>query len=116
MFIPGARLIPTGITPEGDHVYRVQSLDEWIDGASGYFAQSAFYERAIGNTVQRFGNVAHVFSAYDSRSAPSDAQPFARGINSIQLFWDGERWWGVTIFWDSERPDNPIPDRYLGDG
>jgi hypothetical protein len=26
---------------------------------------------------------------------------------------DGQRWWVVTVFWDSERPDNAIPAKYL---
>jgi hypothetical protein len=29
---------------------------------------------------------------------------------------DGTRWWLVTIFWDSERADNPIPAKYLNRG
>ena len=41
------------------------------------------------------------------------SKPFMRGINSIQLFHDGTRWWVATIMWDSERPDNPIPQMYL---
>ena len=36
-----------------------------------------------------------------------------RGINSIELFWDGKRWWIVTIFWQGEGPDNPLPEKYL---
>jgi hypothetical protein len=36
-----------------------------------------------------------------------------RGINSIQLFNDGTRWWVVNIFWDSERQGLTIPDKYL---
>jgi hypothetical protein len=54
-----------------------------------------------------------VFDAYASRNAPGDAKPFARGINSFQLFNDGKRWYIVTIYWDAERPENPIPARYL---
>ena len=69
----------------------------------------AFFEREIARRVERFGAVAHVFSTYESRHAANDPQPFVRGINSIQLFFDGTRWWIVTIFWDSERPGQAIP-------
>jgi hypothetical protein len=54
-----------------------------------------------------------VFSSYESKRTAQDAKPFSRGINSIQLLNDGKRWYVVTIFWDSERPDNPIPAKYL---
>ena len=67
----------------------------------------------IHRVTQRFGNVAHVFSTYESRRTASDPTPFSRGINSIQLMHDGARWWVVTIFWDSERPSNAIPAKYL---
>ena len=64
--------------------------------------------------LHRFGAVAHVFSTYESRTLVElILKPFTRGINSIQLFFDGKRWWTVTIFWDSERPGQAIPVEYL---
>jgi hypothetical protein len=27
----------------------------------------------------------------------------------VQLFFDRGRWWIVSIVWDNERPDNPLP-------
>jgi hypothetical protein len=55
----------------------------------------------------------HRFSTYESRRIATDSIPFARGINSIQLVNDGQRWWILTILWEAERPGNTIPDRYL---
>jgi hypothetical protein len=65
------------------------------------FERDGFFEREIGRREDRFGNIVHVFSAYESLHTPSDPQPFARGVNSIQLFYDGTRWWIVTVLWDS---------------
>jgi hypothetical protein len=42
-----------------------------------------------------------------------DATPFARGINSFQLFFDGTRWWILTIYWQEETPEHPLPAEYL---
>jgi hypothetical protein len=47
------------------------------------------------------------------RHAPDDAKPFQRGINSIQLMNDGQRWWVVTIFWQGEDAKTPLPEKYL---
>jgi hypothetical protein len=77
------------------------------------FAKEGFYEREVARKTDSFGHVTHVFSTYESRHAIDDTKPFTRGINSIQLFNDGSRWWVVTIYWDSERPDQPIPSQYL---
>jgi hypothetical protein len=63
--------------------------------------------------VERFGSIAHVFSTYESRHTAQDSVPFTHGINSIQLFFDGTRWWVVTVFWDAERPGLTIPREYL---
>ena len=72
-----------------------------------------FFEREIARRLDCFGNLCQVFSTYESRHAASDAKPFERGVNSIQLVRDGKRWWIASVAWDAERPDNPIPDQYL---
>jgi hypothetical protein len=36
-----------------------------------------------------------------------------RGINSIQLLNDGKRWWIMTIYWQGETPETPLPKEYL---
>ena len=113
LFAPGARLIPsrrpTGAAPRPV----AMTPDEYAQRAAPGLTTNGFFEREIGRSMDRFGSIAQVFSAYESKRAASDPKPFARGINSIQLFDDGTRWYVVTIFWDSERPDNPIPDKYL---
>jgi hypothetical protein len=113
LFHPGARLVPTRPTAGGGAEAHVMTLDEWIAGAEPYFKRTGFHEREIGRRVERYGNVAHAFSAYESLHAVGEA-PFARGVNSIQLLKDGGRWWVVTIFWDAERPGNPVPEDLIG--
>ncbi len=78
----------------------------------GAFEGDGFYEREIARETDRFGHMAHLLSTYEVRRA-KDEDPFMRGINSIQLFFDGDRWWVLTIYWDSEREDSPIPREYL---
>jgi hypothetical protein len=92
---------------------RVMTPEDYAAGSGPALERNGFFEREIGRRSDRFGNVLHVFSTYESRRTPADSAPFARGINSIQLFNDGTRWWVTTIFWDSERKDNPIPANYL---
>jgi hypothetical protein len=108
LFLPGARLIPT-FRRDGVAGYRVWNIDEYIAAAGPGLMRNGFYEREIGRKMERYGNVVHMMSAYESRFTLADPKPFQRGVNSIQLFHDGQRWWIVTVFWDSERPDNPVP-------
>ena len=112
LFAPGARLIPTAC-PRGQACRpRTISVDEYIESGGDYFLQNSFYELESHRVEERYGHVAHVFSTYESRTAPGEA-PFTRGINSFQLFWDGTRWWVVSIFWNDESSAGPIPVKYL---
>ena len=113
LFIPGARLIPTSKAQDGTIRHRVMTVEDYVTQVGPNLERNGFFEREIGRKTETFGNVTHAFSAYDSKRTAQDAQPFARGINSIQLLNDGKRWWVVTVFWDSERPDNQIPAKYL---
>ena len=113
LFLPGARLIPTGRRQDGTVGHRVWSIEDYITQAGASLERDGFFETEIGRVTERFGNVVHLMSAYDSRRNADDPKPFVRGVNSFQLLWDGSRWWVVTIFWQSETPDTPIPDRFL---
>jgi hypothetical protein len=92
------------------------TVEQYIVSADPFLKRDGFWEREIAHRLDRYGNVAHVFSTYESRVHTADSPPFSRGINSIQLVTNGERWWVVTILWDYERPGNPIPADYLPAG
>jgi len=113
IFIPGARLIPTNARQAGGYTSRVLTVEEYITRVEPFFAREGFFESETARRTENFGQIAHVFSTYDSRHSPEDPKPFQRGINSIQLMNDGSRWWIVTIFWQGEDEKNPLPDKYL---
>jgi hypothetical protein len=113
LFLPGARLIPTSRNEAGGGFSaRTYTPEEYIARATPFFEKEGFYERESARRMERYGNIAQAFSTYESRHE-STAEPFARGINSFQLFFDGTRWWVVTIFWQAETPDTPIPKEFL---
>lgn len=113
LFIPGGRLIPTGRRPTGEAGHRVLTVEDYIAASSKSVAENGFFEREIARRTESFANIAHVFSTYEGRHKAEDAKPFVRGINSIQLMNDGKRWWIVTVFWQGEGPDTPLPEKYL---
>jgi hypothetical protein len=113
LFVPDARMMPTGRRQNGERVRLVWDIEEYIKAAGPGLKQNGFYEREISSRVDRFGQVAHVFSTYESRFTPEDPKPFQRGINSIQLWNDGSRWWILSVFWQGESEAAPIPAEYL---
>jgi len=106
--LPQVRLTSVGRRPDGSTYVASFSIEDYIQRAGAHFAKEGFYENAIVNQTTGFGNMNQVLSSYESRHAPGD-KPFQRGVNSFQLLNDGKRWWIVSILWDSERPDNPLP-------
>lgn len=113
LFAPNARLVPTGRRPDGTRVIRTLTVDEYATTIGPQLENGGFFERELGRRMERYGNVVHLMSAYDSKRTLADEKPFARGVNSFQLWSDGTRWYVVTIFWEAETPENPIPAALL---
>ena len=115
LFYPGARLIPTASVPgRNDVVIEPQILDvESYIARVGPLLQKGFYETEIARRTEVFGRISHVWSTYESRHDPNDAAPFMRGINSFQIFHDGQRWWILSVYWQHETTEHPIPEKYL---
>jgi hypothetical protein len=116
LFVEGGRLIPTGRTPDGKARTRVESPDEYVAAVRNGMEDGGFFEHETARNAHTYGPITELFSTYESRHQANDAKPFARGINSIQLLNDGTRWWVVTVYWQAERPDLPIPAVYLRSG
>lgn len=112
LFAPGAQLIPIRVTPDTTHAV-FNTVEGYIERANPYFVQNGFFEVEISRKTESFGPILHAFSTYESRHTAEDEKPFTRGINSFQLLNDGNRWWIINIMWDSERPNQPIPAKYL---
>jgi hypothetical protein len=114
LFVPQARFTKTAKAPDGSVAVNLLGVDDFVTIAGDVLQKDPFYENAIVNRAQSYGNMAQVFSSYESRRAPG-AKPFERGINSIQLINDGKRWWVLSILWDEERLDNPLPAEFAGE-
>jgi hypothetical protein len=113
LFVPDARLIPVRRDKTGTGADVLPLTPEQYQQLAGdRLMKDGFFERGIHNTTESFGDIVHIFSTYESRHT-KDSPPFQRGINSIQLLKDGNRYWVVTILWDGESSTNPIPAKYL---
>lgn len=111
LYLPEVRFVilsdgePTGprLASILDHAEFAAAVGESSDG---------FFESEIHRVTQRFDNLVHVFSTYEFGQS-KDGPVLGRGINSIQLFFDGQRWWIVGAAWRNENPERPIPPEFL---
>jgi hypothetical protein len=113
LFVPDARMIPARPGTEGASGAYYLPVSDYIEANKKYFEKGGFADKEVARRIESFGNIVHVWSTYESRRKADDPAPYIRGINSIQMLKDGDRYWIINVFWDYERPDNAIPEKYL---
>ena len=113
LFAKDARLIAVRMPKDGKPSLAVMTPKDYADRAGSYFMGHGFFEHELSRKTDSFGAMTHIYTTYESRET-KDGKPIDRGINSMEFFYDGQRWWCVEIYWDAERPGNPIPEKYLG--
>lgn len=113
LYIPNVRFVSMSET-EGKIRAGVMSHQQFVNSSNESFITQGFTEREINRVTRRFGNIVHVFSTYEFTN--DDKTDKGRGIISIELFWDGTRWWISAASWDDERANNPIPKELLPKG
>lgn len=112
LYIPGIRFVIMSIGKDGKPRVEVNTHQEYVDQNDARMVKSGFFEAEIHRETRRFGNIAQVFSTYEVRLAKG-GPVLGRGVNSIELFWDGSRWWIASATWETEREGNPIPQDLL---
>jgi len=111
LYVPGITFT-TISTVDGKPVINTLTHDEFIAGSAS-LEETGFYEEEIHRITETYGSMVNVWSTYEFR-IEKNGPVAGRGINGIQLFFDGTRWWIKSAFWQSESPDIPIPSRYGG--
>ncbi len=92
----------------------IMNHQQYVNATNEFFVSEGFTERELNRIVRRFGNIAHVFSVYEFMTEGKTEK--TRGVNSIELYWDGTRWWISAVSWDEERAGNRIPKEFLPNG
>jgi hypothetical protein len=114
LFAADARLIAVRVPKDGGKPSLVFMTPKGYEERAGkHFLEHGFFEHELSRKTDSFGAMTHIYTTYESRET-KDGKPVDRGINSMEFFYDGQRWWCVQIYWDAERPGNPIPEKYLG--
>ena len=103
-FLPDARQVRTWVDEHGRPQMKSMTLGDYERDTSPFFSANAFYEVETSRRIDVFGNIAHVWSAYEARTSADASEPERRGINSIQLFRHSDLGWRIVhMIWDNER-------------
>lgn len=113
LFRPGAQLISAS-DQDGKPDLRPGSIEQITRMLqSTQHSERSHFEKEIARRTEQYGNVAHVWSTYESTDTENGRQTHGRGINSISLVYDGRRWWIASAQWQNESAARPIPRQYL---
>jgi hypothetical protein len=107
LFSEHARI--TRVTPEGTDHLDPSSFFAMTQNLVDLGAYTSFYEFEVKRTVERFGDIAQVWSCYETRRNRSAREPLGRGVNSIQLIREKDAWRVLGLLWDETHTDS-----YLG--
>jgi hypothetical protein len=112
LYVPGVRFAEVGPRKGGAVAVHVVTHQQYVDQTDSSLVANGFFEKEIHRATQRFSDIAHIFSTYEER-ATAIGPVIGRGINSIDLYFDGTRWWITSASWEDERPGHPIPTEFL---
>ena len=113
LFDPNVRFVSVERDPNtGAIATTITTHQEFVDEADEFTVKEGFTERELGRKIERYGNVATVLSSYEGKNT-STGKVVTRGVNIFQLYFDGKRWWIISMVWDQETPANPIPSDLL---
>jgi hypothetical protein len=106
LFDPNSRSVAIHVNAKTGAI-KTESMTEqdFADRSDASLVKDGFTERELKHVIKRFGNVATVLSSYEGSAS---GRVLERGVNIFQLYFDGKRWWILSMVWDTERPDNPI--------
>ena len=111
LYVPWIRFVALGSGTTGRPAVTVWTHPEFV-AATDPLLEKGFVEREIHRTTRRYGNMVHVDSTYETLIG-TGAPVRGRGVNSLDLYFDGQRWWVASVVWQSEDASHPIPAELL---
>ncbi len=111
LYAPWIRFVAIGRPSGGRPTVEVLTHQELVD-ASEPLVREGFNEREIFRATKRYGNMVHVDSTYETLVGKAKPVP-SRGVNSIEMYFDGQRWWMASVIWQTEDAEHPLPKEYL---
>jgi hypothetical protein len=100
LLIPEARMMFVSLGTDAVPTYELETSDDWIGGVKAR-GHALLEEKQLKFHIERYGNIAHLWSSY------------ARGIHSIQAIKEAGGWRVTSIMVQAESATAPLPKKYL---
>lgn len=109
-----ARLVRTGVDPNGSPFALVMSLDAYIENVEKLLKELRFSEKELVHEAVVFGSVARLTSVYEFTRETAAGMQRGRGVNFFTLIQQEGSWRIMSIVWDNERPGLELPETLVG--
>ena len=111
LFANDARMYVAYPNKDSGTVLRTLTPDDYVAHNKTRLADMGFNEFEVHRITESYGAITHVFSTYESQFINlNNETDTVKGINSIQLFNDGNRYYILTICWDANSKNIPVPE------
>jgi len=112
LYAPGIRFIIFAEGSDGKTAARSLSHQEFVNESDPAMKGKGFYEHEVHRITHRVGNVVHVMSTAEQQSEPGGPVK-GQSIDSLEMYWDGTRWWIASAnIWEL-KPGQPLPKEFL---
>ena len=112
LHVPNALVGSAQKGKDGKVNLKLITLKQFHHASDAFLEKDGFWEKEISRKVENFGAIYHVWSTYETRNV-ANGPVIERGINSIELYFDGTRFWILSWIFDNESKEQPIPEKYL---
>jgi hypothetical protein len=112
LYIPGVRFVMISKGKNGKTTAQSMSHQEFVDAGDASMVEKGFYEHEIHRITHRAGDVAHVISTAE-QALTSNGPSQGRSIDSLDLYWDGSRWWIASATIWEVGPGESLPSEFL---
>jgi hypothetical protein len=114
LFAENARMYTAVPDKDSGSALRCITPEEYAERNKTRLADIGFNEEELYRITNTFGAGTQILSTYELHFTNNDGeQEITKGINNIQLYFDGQRYYIVSIFWDANAKNIEVPERYL---
>jgi len=114
LFAEDARMYIAVPDKDSGSVLKTITPEEYAQRNQTRLADEGFSEEELYRITNTYGAGTQIFSTYESHFTNKNGEEeITKGINNIQLYFDGERYFIVSIFWDANAKNIQVPERYL---
>jgi hypothetical protein len=93
---------------DGENHFENFTLEEFVRLGMNFYDNKEFEQFPLKTTVNEYNDIATIFQSYRAKEEGAEDE----GVNTYQLYFDGKRWWIVSLLWTDNTNGVQLPEEY----